>query len=68
MRRRPMRAVIKAYRASGHMFAQTMHTASNWGPGYRPADRECETGYVVSWYSEPCPCGRTFDQHKEPNQ
>lgn len=65
MRRRPMRAVIKAYRASGHMFAQTMHTGTNWGKGYRPDDRECQkTGYLVSWDSDPCPCGRTFEQHE----
>ena len=64
MKRRPMRAVIKAYRASGRMFAQTMHTGTNWGKGYRPKDRECYMGYVVSWYSNPCPCGRTFEQHE----
>jgi len=65
MKRRPMRAVIRAYRKSGRMFAQSMHTDSDWGTGYRPSPRDCETGYVVCWYSDPCPCGRTFEQHPE---
>jgi len=66
MRKRNQRAVIKAYRASGHMFAQTFHTGTDWGKGYRPPDRECEiTGYLLSWYTDPCPCGRTFEQHSE---
>lgn len=64
MMRKPMRARIKAYRASGRMFAQTFHTGTNWGKGYRPKARECEiTGCIIDWYSDPCPCGRTFEQH-----
>lgn len=66
MKKRPMRAVIKAYRASGRMFGQTFHTGTTWGKGYRPPERECsETGYLINWYTDPCPCGRTFDQHTE---
>ncbi len=58
------RAGIKAYRAAGKMFGQTFHTGRNAGKGYRPEDKFCErTGYVVSWYSDPCPCGRTFKDH-----
>lgn len=68
-RKRPMRAVIRAYRKSGKMFAQTMHTESNWGTGYRPPDRLCdETGFVLSPYSDPCPCGRTFEEHMNEDQ
>jgi len=64
--KRSMRGIIRAYRASGRMFAQSFHTGTNWGKGYRPADRYCrETGYVVSWYTDPCPCSRTFEQHSE---
>lgn len=66
MKRRSMRSVIKAYRASGHMFAQTFHTGTNWGKGYRPEDRECqETGCMINWYTNPCPCGRTFWEHPQ---
>lgn len=64
MRKKSMRSRIRAYRKSGRMFAQTFHTGTNWGKGYRPADRLCEqTGYLINWYSDPCPCGRTFEQH-----
>jgi hypothetical protein len=68
MKKRSQRSVIRAYRKSGKMFAQTMHTDSNWGRGYRPDDRLCELGYVVSWYSDPCPCGRSFSEHPVGNQ
>ena len=65
MKKRPMRSVIRAYRKSGRMFAQTMHTGTNWGTGYRPADKTCRvTGYIINWYTDPCPCGRTFYDHE----
>jgi hypothetical protein len=60
---RGQRKKIKAYRASGHMFAQTFGTGRNMGKGYRPDGIECKgCGYILEWYTEgPCPCGNTFD-------
>ena len=55
------RGRIKAYRASGKMFGQSMHTDSDWGKGYRPEPIVCDgCDCVMSWYTDPCPCGNTF--------
>lgn len=63
---RNQRGRIKAYRASGKMFAQTMHTGTNWGTGYRPKHKECnkcgdDVPCIIEWYTDPCPKGITFD-------
>lgn len=67
MKKRSMRSVIKSYRASGKMFAQTFHTGTNWGIGYRPEPMECnkcgdEQQCIVEWYTDPCHKGITFDK------
>jgi hypothetical protein len=65
MMNKPMRARIKAYRASGKMFGQTFHTGLSSGNDKRPADRECKkTGCLLSWYTTQCPCGRSFFDHE----
>lgn len=64
MMNKPMRARIKAYRASGRMFGQTFHSGYSVSNAH-PADRECTlTGYLLSHYTDPCPCGRAFLDHE----
>lgn len=63
---RNMRGQIKTYRASGRMFAQTVHTGTNWGAGYRPNPIECNQcgnaiPCIVEWYSDPCKHGKTHN-------
>jgi len=63
---RNQRGRIKAYRASGKMFAQTFHTGTNWGRGYRPDPLECNKcgnnqPCIMEWYTDPCERGITFN-------
>jgi len=50
MMRRPRRAVIRAYRASGRMVGQTFHTGTPWGDPVRDLTVSMLT--IGRWFAE----------------